>query len=65
MGLGDEAVDAESLAGRELDELVDEGCAVDGEEGVAEIAVAGGADTLAVAVVEGETRRVDGRGRRG
>ena len=54
MGLGDEAVDAESLAGRELDELVDEGCAVDREEGVPEVAVAGGADTLAVAVVKGE-----------
>ena len=65
VGLGDEAVDAESLAGRELNELVDEGCAVDGEEGGAEVAVAGGADTLAVAVVEGETRRGGGRGQRG
>ena len=54
VGLGDEAVDAEGLAGRELDELVDERCAVDGEEGVAEVAVAGGADALAVSVVEGE-----------
>ena len=54
VGLGDEAVDAESLAGRELDKLVDEGRAVDGEEGGAEVAVAGGADTLAVAVVQGE-----------
>ena len=54
VGLGDEAVNAEGLAGREFDELVDERCAIDGEEGVAEVAVAGGADALAVAVVKPE-----------
>ena len=54
VGLRDEAVNAKGLAGREFDELVDEGCAVDGEEGVAEVAVAGGADALAVAVVKPE-----------
>ena len=52
MGLGDEAVDSERRAGREFDQFVDEGPAVSREQGVAEFAVAGGAEALAVAVVQ-------------
>ena len=62
MGLGDEAVDSERRAGREFDQFVDEGPAVSREQGVAEFAVAGGAEALASAVVkcEGDVRMAEG-----